>query len=312
MSLVDKDASWTEGVELLREILDGLCVPAFAIDRTQSFVKLIDVSILDMMGSNLSPFLTACHGNIRRAAIRIVKTCSWRCMTLLPMIQSVDESAMQAPKNIEYMKEHGLKILPDALIIQEIKRELDAGRLFHEGYDSQGDPLIYFIIDPLNSMGLNLDAVENAALYVVERALQNAPLKPTNDTSWSRCTLLIIMEPQPKSGKTSYWESVTVYPLRYLSLLQRLVPLFSLHYPERLKNVLIVTPASLSSKASSVGPTWIQSWWGSIWSNVGAFTYVPSSTTRNKIHIISNLSDLNQYVSWNSLKQLKCFEFKQL
>ena len=291
-----------EGVDLLREILQGITVPAFADDNHldnnthEATLLLVDMSVLEMMGSELYPFLIACNGDLRKAAIRIVQTCAWRCSRLRPMLQTVDGTNIQSKEKIDFMKAHGFEELSHELI-EEIRKELKARRLFHQGYDESGDPIIYFTMNPLNSINFNLNAMEYAALLIVERALQNASLsRPVSDAStspsWSRCTLIIVMEQELKAETTKgsyYWDATALYPLKYLALIQRLVPLFSHHYPERLKNVLIV-PTSAS-----------KSWWGNVIGNVGAFAYVPSARTRQKIHIITNVSDLSQYISLNAL-----------
>lgn len=308
-SIASTENSCYEGIEMLKEILHGVTVPAFSndsiveqtvdVDRCQPSLQMVDMPVLEMMGSHLYPFLMACNGDLRRAAIRIVQTCSWRCSFLLPMLKSIDEATVQSEDQIEFMKAHGFKKFPQDLI-QDIQRELKLGRLFHEGYDQDGDPIIYFIMNPSNSIHLNMDAIENTALHIVECSLQKASsMRPVSDGSWIRCTVIIILEQGSKAEpKASYWESTAFFPLRYLTLLQRLVPLFSRHYPERLKHVLIIQAPS----ESVVTPTGnSKSWWGNLLGNIGAFAYVPSARTRNKIHIITDFSDISRYVSLNAL-----------
>ena len=303
---------------MLKEILQGVTVPAFpkndSLDQTlddegQPSFQMVDMPVLEMMGPYLYPFLMACHGDLRRAAIRLVQTCSWRCSFLLPMLQIIDEATLQSTDQMEFMKAHGFK-QPSDVLLQEIRQELKLGRLFHQGYDEDGDPIIYFTMNPSNSMHLNMDAIEIAALHILEHSLQNtSSLRPATDVSpplWPRCTVIIILQQEVKSDTkaSSYWDSTAFYPLRYLALLQRLVPLFSRHYPERLKQVLIVQAPS--DATTSTGHS--KSWWGNLLGNIGAFAYVPSARTRNKIHIITNVSDLSRYVSLNALLP----EFKTL
>jgi len=307
-----------EGMDMLKEILTGLTVPSFppirndssehmdGVDSCRSSFQMIDMPILDMMGSNLYPFLIACNGHLKRAAIRIVQTCSWRCIYLLPILQSINhEETVPSTEQMEFMKSHGFKPLSQDLIYQ-IRRELNSGRLFHQGYDVDGDPVIYFRINPVTSIQqINIDVIEYSALHIIEHVLNIASSsRPSavggdgSPPSWSRLTLIIILEQTDKADtKPSYWDSSTFYPLRYHNLLQKLVPLFSQHYPERLKHVLVV------QASSELG------WWSTLLGNFGAFAYFPSSRTRSKIHFIKNLSDLGRYVSLDALLPELKFNF---
>ena len=104
-------------------------------------------------------------------------------------------------------------------MIKEIRQELKLGRLFHQG-DENGDPIIYFTMNASNSIHLNMDAIEIAALHILEHSLQNASsLRPVPDgspPSWSRCTVIIILQQEVKSDTkvSSYWDSTAFYPLR--------------------------------------------------------------------------------------------------
>ena len=156
----------------------------------------------------------------------------------------------------------------------ECKIELASKQFFQYGFDNNGNPVFYFLNMLRGSWGKNIKNTVNAVLYRLESALDRFPV--------SEKVTVVVLLGLPVGG-TNDFKVHTNY-----ALVCRLYEVLSTHYPERLKQFLLVSDSS----------------WSTVLATSGLFAYIPDAVIRQKVVILSSVKDLKKYIPTKDLAAL--------
>ena len=263
---------------------------------------MVSLPVLELVGRNdIKRFYRACNCDLKVSAVRIVETAAWRGMTF-----PIDR--------------------------RKCRIELQNGQFFQQGFDLKGNPVYYFRNMCLGPWRKDVNAVIASVLHRFDTSLQE--FAKTNEAV--RCTAIILMgrpyggaqrntadstgdknkgtesnqeneeskENNEDDGSTtsmSQGQSMLVSNPRIASgetwqihtnrtLILRLTQLLSDHYPERLANILLVRGIGKNSYYAT-----------NFKARAIVRSLLPSAETRSKVKIISNPSDLHDFVAESEL-----------
>ncbi len=281
----DEDAG-SDDVEVLKEILSCITVPVRgeATDLTSAndaAGEVHNMQVLSLVSDgDLKRHLEASRFDLKEAAVRIVRCAAWRGITF-----PIDERVCRI--------------------------ELQSHQSFCQGFDKDRNPIFYFRNMCKGIWRKDVDASILATLHRLESASERL-VQMKEDFKF---TLIILMgkpchfhegalespnedndssdgnqketdcepEEQSRLDPTSSFHIHTNY-----KLIHQLIDIVRNNYPGRLGKALIVPNGG----------------WEKFFGTHGLRRYVPSQTTRQKVHMLESVNDLKEHVSVEELSVL--------
>lgn len=272
-----KDELYSDEIDIIYEILDGICVPAREEDRTVN--KLVR---LNLTRADIERFIIACECDIKAAVARIIKSQTWRFATF-----PIDQRLCRV--------------------------ELDAEQFYQQGKDNQNNPIFVFrnsLPSPWagnvkSTMLMILHRLETffnsrSGLVKVTVIILTGEAECASETSNNKKGVSASSrddnEQEDKSSTDDGVENDCVAPPEIDSttaeyhihsnfqLVQQMYELLSFHYPERLNKALIVQSKAFSKRRIS--------------------SFVLSPITQTRVVVLNTQAELKKYVFDSELQKL--------
>lgn len=274
-----QDELYSEEIDIIYDILDGVRVPAKEGDRTEN--KLVR---LNLTRADIERFVIACECNLNAAVARIIKSQTWRFNTF-----PIDQRLCRV--------------------------ELEFGQFFHEGKDKQNNPIFCFRNSLLVPWAGNVRSTMLMILHRLETffSSRNGLVKVTviiltgsskeidYDSEKSNRKKRVSSredEEQPdvssaiegENGIDAQAPEIDPVTAEYhihsnFQLVKQLYELLSFHYPERLNKALIVPSKAFSKRRIS--------------------SFILSPITQTRVVVLNTQAELKKYVAESELKKLR-------
>jgi hypothetical protein len=273
-----QDELYSDEIDIIYEILDGVCVPA----REGGYIgkKLVR---LNLTRADIERFIIACECDINAAVARIIKSQTWRFSTF-----PIDQRLCRV--------------------------ELESGQFFQRGYDKWNNPIFVFrnslpthwAGDVKSTMLMILHRLETffnsksglvKVTVIILTGCSSTELDCSNKVSSGKKKATAPSQSDDVTSADDGSEidndaqtpeidpTTTKYHIHSnFQLVQQLYELLSYHYPERLNKALVVPSKAFSKRRIS--------------------SFALSPITRTRVVVLNAQADLKKYVPESELKTL--------
>ena len=272
-----QDELYSDEIDIIYEILDGICVPAGEGDRTAN--KLVR---LNLTRADIERFVIACECDIKAAVARIIKSQTWRFATF-----PIDQRLCRV--------------------------ELESAQFLQQGKDNQNNPIFVFrnsLPTPWagnvrSTMLMILHRLETffdstSGLVKVTVIILTGEIECASETSNKKRIVSVPSrddgEQEDISSKDDGVENdcgatpeINPTAAEYhihsnFQLVRQMYELLSFHYPERLNKALIVQSKAFSKRRIS--------------------SFVLSPITQTRVVVLNTQAELRKYVAVSELQKL--------
>ena len=270
-----KDELYSDEIDIIYEILDGICVPAREGDRIEN--KLVR---LNLTRADIERFVIACECDLKAAVARIIKSQTWRLATF-----PIDQRLCRV--------------------------ELESGQFFQQGKDNQNNPIFVFrnslpipwagnvrstmlmILHRLETFFNSTSGLVKITVIILtgecasetSNKKRRVPASTEDDREQEDiCSVDNGVENDFDAAPEIDPTNAEYHIHSNFQLVQQMYELLSFHYPERLNKALIVQSKSFSKRRIS--------------------SFALSPITQTRVVVLNTQAELKKYVAGSELKKL--------